>query len=108
MGSGSACGTMGSEGGGEGGRRSGGTAAEGCDVRGGPLGSCVAAGVRSRRVRGLGRPLPGWEEQAADDEEDDGGGEGENVPAACDGESSDKAGRGTVCFGSESVGGGDG
>jgi hypothetical protein len=108
MGSGSACGTMGSEGGGERGRRSGGIAADGCDVKGGPLGSCVKAGVRSRRVRGLGPPLLGWEERTADDEEDGGGGEGEDVTKACDGESSDKAGRGTVCFGSESVGGGDG
>jgi hypothetical protein len=86
-------------------------AADGCDVRGGePSGSCVCAsgaGVQSRRVRGLGR-RPGWEEQAADDEDDGGRNEGEDVPAACDGESSDKAGRGTVCFGSESVGGGDG
>lgn len=97
---------MGSEGGGERGRRSGGIAADGCDVRGGPLGSCVVeAGVRSRRVRGLG---PALDEQAADDEEDGGGDEREDVTKACDGESSDKAGRGTVCFGSESVGGGDG
>jgi hypothetical protein len=31
-----------------------------------------------------------------------------DVPAACDMESSHSTGRGTVCFGSESVGGGDG
>ena len=72
------CGTMGSEGGGEGGR-------EGCDVRG----LCVSRveGEEGRRVEET--------EQV-------------EVPAACDGESSHRTGSGTVCFGSESVGGGDG
>jgi hypothetical protein len=97
---------MGSEGGGEGGRRSG-IAADGCDVRGGPSASWVClcgAGVQPRRVEGLG--LVGWEE-TTDDGDDDGGG-GNDVPEACDDNSSDNAGSGTVCFGSESVGGGDG
>lgn len=49
------------------------------------------SGAGGERVRGLGR------EQAD-----------VVVPGACDGESSDRAGSGTVCFGSESVGGGDG
>ena len=88
--SGSACGTMGSEGGGERGRSG---IADGCDVRG-PSGSCgvvVEGGAGGQWVfRGLG-----WEQAA-------------EVPWACDGVSSDKAGSGTVCLGSESVGGGDG
>jgi hypothetical protein len=37
-----------------------------------------------------------------------GGREQVDVPPTCDGESSHSTGRGTVCFGSESVGGGDG
>jgi hypothetical protein len=82
--SGSACGTMGNEGGGERGR----SWIDGCDVRG-SSGSCGSGvGVQEGRVRG-----PDWGQAG--------------VPAACD-VSSDKGGSGTVCFGSESVGGGDG
>jgi hypothetical protein len=69
---------MGSEGGGERGR-------DGCDVRG--LWVSGVEGEEGRRVE---------ETEQVD------------VPAACDGESSHSTGRGTVCFGSESVGGGDG
>lgn len=82
--SGSACGTMGSEGGGERGR----SWIDGCDVRGLSGSGVNGVGVQGR-VRG-----PVW-------------GQGD-VPAACAGVSSDKRGSGTVCFGSESVGGGDG
>jgi hypothetical protein len=73
------CGTMGSEGGGERGR-------DGCDVRG-----LWESGVEGEEVRRV-------EEET----------EQVDVPAACDGESSHSTGSGTVCFGSESVGGGDG
>jgi hypothetical protein len=77
-GTGRGCGTMGSEGGGERGRC-------GCDVRG--LWVSGEEGEEGIRVE--------------ETEEVD-------VPATCDGESSHSTGSGTVCFGSESVGGGDG